>query len=183
MFEQLDKKNLIIILVSLTVIASFLLLYDPLHILHFQESRSFYQESQRFGGIPTYDSKGAWDYANCPNNIADSLVYSVYIINYENGSVANFTCEFGPKYTYVATTTPFPVIKNCSRETAESIDDVVKGRNKSVMGYITLDGTYPAFKNYSVSFFFCKQNPDKNERGNYTYSVMYYLNYSGYTFG
>lgn len=132
------------------------------------------------GQICHFDLEREWKDTGCSYALnQSSLIYSVHITNAADGSVENFTCEFGPMYSIVPDS-PMK-IQNCSKETAELIDLAVKGRNTTYVPYVRLLSAFPdTFNNYTYTIMIC----DKYKSGRFAgkYLPLAFLNYSGYTY-
>lgn len=79
-------------------------------------------------GLCPFDLVREWEDNKCPIELSNSLVYDVHIANNPDGSLKDFTCEFGPMYKLVDSTPTEATIKDCSQETVESLDNAIKGK-------------------------------------------------------
>jgi len=107
--------------------------------------------------IPPLNLALFWEDSGCSVDLSNALVYSVFIMRDDNGSVANFECQLGPMYQSINNTQPRRVIKDCNRETAGAIDLVLRGQNKTPVPYAIFYSTIPKrFNNYTYEVLACK---------------------------
>ena len=166
MFEQLDMKKVLLILILLIAVA-YLVFFVFLPYEEFQRCKR--------EGCP-FNLEQEWKDLNCPFELSKSLVYSVDIINSPDGSVANFTCEFGNMYEVVNATRSRVVIQNCSRETVELINLAVRGRKEN-LPYGLYYPIPDSFKDYTYVVLACDTYTTGPHAGRYL-SILF-VNHSG----
>jgi len=174
MFGRLGLKEIFLIFAILIIIIYSVVLPEY--------QRYQYSQLCERGPCPT-DLQEIWKDLGCPNSMADSLIYKVYILDSNDGSVALFNCEFGPMYEYANSTyLNRIIIPDCNRETIELLDRAIKGQNTTVLTWLDRRLPYPQnFNNYTTGLFLCKKLTEGPNAGKHV--VKFFVNYSGQSFG
>jgi len=171
MFEQIGMKKIFLIL-TLLIILVYLVFFVYLPYEKFQRCKN--------EGC-TFDLGQIWQTApglksGCSFNISQSLIYSVHITNNPDGSVANFSCEFGEIYPAVNAAQPRVIIQQCDRETAELIDLAVRGQKTTP--YVRMDYPIPnKIKDYTYEVLACTNYTSGPHTGKYI--TVHFVNSSG----
>jgi len=129
-------------------------------------------------GVCPFDLEEEWKDIGCSINLSDSMIYRVHITNNLDGSLGNFSCEFGPQYNPVASTNTQRLIKECNEETAEAIDSAVKGTNRTPIVYVGLLYVYPPnFNDYYYTLLACHKYNSGRLKDRYI--LLSFINFSG----